>query len=70
MDQYQILVAGLLLGGPRLDDGSGPPPVPAGHVADRLASRAAPARTEEPTPGRRRRGAVRRRRGTAPAAVT
>ncbi|MGP3967713.1 hypothetical protein [Streptomyces sp. 6N223] len=80
MDHYQ-LVAGLALKRLWEDDGSGPPPVVGGHEADRRASLAAsrPASGSgsasasplpEASPGRRRRGGVRRGRGGAPATVT
>jgi hypothetical protein len=76
MEYYQLL-AGMALGRLREDDGSGPPPVVAGHEADRRASMAASALASArpgagvvPGPGRRRRGGFRRGRGAAPATVT
>ena len=70
MEQFQFLAA-LAIGRLPADSGSGPPPVPAGHEADRAASMG---RAQAGTRGRARRPRrgrprLRRERGTAPAAA-
>lgn len=70
MDHSQML-AGLALIRLPEDDGSGPPPAVPGHVADRLASRAATERARAAgAPVTRRWVLGRRRRGMTPATAT
>ncbi|WP_062216145.1 hypothetical protein [Streptomyces sp. NBRC 109706] len=67
----QHLLAALILGRSREDNGSGPPPVVSDLEADRRAGRrAAPAPVADAPPAPRARGRRRRRTNAAPVPVT